>query len=147
MLKLRRREQEQWFQKILLLKGEIQYGQTSLPELCQKLGQKNGTRVDTFFYCMGERLYVSRGEVPFYAIWQEEIQPLVQELRLEQEPLLQLGSYLGSLNRQTEIGNLERYIEILRRQLKGEQEDFENRLKMVQALSLSAGMVLAILLL
>lgn len=146
-LRSRRKEQESWYQQMLLLKGEIQYGQTSLPELCLKLGEKEDTRVGAFFIRMGRRLQENRGKIPFFQIWQEEMQPLVQEVHLEEQPLLQLGRNLGSLNRQTELDNLDLYISFLKRQLEQEQRDFSNRIKMVQALTISGGLILVILLL
>lgn len=143
-MKSRMVEQELWQQKLLLLKGEIQYGHTSLPELFSYLGKEREYRVDHFFYSLSERL--SREQLPFYTVWRQEAQELVKYLDIAMEPLVLVGQQLGSVNRQTELNNLELYMQQYERELAYKRERFGEQKKVVRAVSIAFGLALMLLL-
>lgn len=143
VMKRRMVEQELWQQKLLLLKGEIQYGHTSLPELFSYLGKTQEYRVDQFFLSMSEHL--AKEQLPFYTIWKQEVEELVKYLDISIEPLVLVGQQLGSVNRQTELKNLELYMQQYERELTQKRECFREQKKVVRAVSISFGLALMLL--
>lgn len=143
-MKKRMVEQELWQQKLLLLKGEIQYGHTSLPELFSYLGKDQKYRVDQFFLSLSRRL--KKEQLPFYTVWRREVEDLAKELDISMEPLILVGQQLGSVNRQTELKNLELYMQQYERELAQKRERFREQKKVVRAVSISFGLALMLLL-
>lgn len=144
IMKTRMVEQELWQQKLLLLKGEIQYGHTSLPELFSYLGKEQGYRVDQFFLSLSKRL--TQEQLPFYMVWKQEVEDLVKYLDISIEPLILVGQQLGSVNRQTELKNLELYMQQYERELAEKRGRFREQKKVVRAVSISFGLALMLLL-
>lgn len=69
---------------IFLLKGEIVYARSALPESFDRTGKKGGGEIGDLFIRVAERMEGQRGE-PFYDIWQEEIDKLPKAFCLSKE--------------------------------------------------------------
>ena len=69
---------------IFLLKGEIVYARSALPESFERTGKKGGGEIGDLFVRVAGRMEGQRGE-PFYDIWQEEIEKLPKAFCLSKE--------------------------------------------------------------
>ena len=83
---------------IFLLKGEIVYARSALPESFERTGKKGGGEIGDLFVRVAGRMEGQRGE-PFYDIWQEEIEKLPKAFCLQrgQAELKRTGGAPGLL--------------------------------------------------
>ena len=100
---------------IFLLKGEIVYARSALPESFERTGKKGGGEIGDLFVRVAGRMEGQRGE-PFYDIWQEEIEKLPKAFCLSKEDrqsLKGLGEHLGYLDLEMQERTILLYLEQL----------------------------------
>ena len=134
---------------VLLLRGEIRYGATALPEALCHISD----RVEhQFGKCMGtiaRQLQAQSGR-PFYEIWEKEVRACAKESALKGEDIrqcLRLGQQLGYLDKEMQISNIDFFIE----QVEGTVERLEmeqgKRSRVCHCLGIFSGIMISLVLL
>ncbi len=133
---------------ILILRGEIRYGNTPLPEAIESIGKKNN-RLSNFFAFVGQELMKLNG-IPFYTIWTEGIRIGLKESHLnkqDKETLSKLGETLGYLDKEMQINLINLYIEELEAEIKESFKIMKEKSYLYNTLGVMAGIFIAIVML
>lgn len=133
---------------ILILRGEIRYGNTPLPEAIEAIGRKNN-RLSGFFTYIGQELMKLDG-IPFYTIWIEGIGIGLKASHLnkhDKETLSKLGETLGYLDKEMQINLINLYIEELETEIKESFKIMKEKSYLYNTLGIMAGIFIAIVIL
>jgi len=133
--------------KLMLLRGDVGYAGTTLPEAVEKVVRFSREK-DGFFALLKFRLQQEDG-VPFREKWEDAARVFGHRARLAKEDveeLVRLGEYLGRQDKDTQIRQLEWYLkqseEALAQIRKGEKE----KIHLYRMLSVLGGAFLCIVL-
>lgn len=136
----------------LLLKSEIRYSASTLPEAFMRVGEKCGTKealVRDFFWGVGKGM---RREDPpeFQALWEQEGLALAKEAHLDGRDVDKLSAAaqgLGYLDEIQQLGNIDLYVETLEEDIKELSEKYKAASRMYTGLGIMSGLFLTIILL
>ncbi len=144
----RRLEQLRQLQRMaLFLKGEISYGNAALPEALASIGRKLEEPVASFLNQAASRL---RGypDKSFRQVFQEEIQENLKQSALsakDKEALMQMGAFLGYLDKDMQLRNLELYLQELDREIQAAVECAPGKQRLYRSLGVMGGLFLVLL--
>lgn len=136
-------------QSFLLLRGEIEYGFTPLPEAMENLGMKNDTVFSGFFISVSKKLNTYEGRT-FYEIWKEEIKEKLGQTSLSKEDkkkLLAMGETLGYLDQKMQQSTINFYLDSLGEEIKREGESQGEKIRIFQLLGVLSGVFVTIVML
>ena len=145
-MKHRQNQLQVFVQSLTTLKGEIIYCNSTLPEICIKLGKRGVGGVEGFFYRVGHTLRENLGNSTFCQVWEKESKPLISELKLDSFRFVQLGRQLSTGDKKEELEQLEWYISQMKDNLKREQHLINERIKVTRSLGLAGGCLIVLLL-
>lgn len=134
---------------VLLLRGEIRYGATPLPEALTHI---SGRTEHQFGTCMGniaKQLQAQPGK-PFSDIWEKEIRACGKESSLKGEDIRQcvrLGQQLGYLDKEMQISNIDFYIEQVEGTIERLESEQGKRSRVCHCLGFFAGIMISLVLL
>lgn len=97
---------------IMLLKGEISYGNMALPEAIEILASKNEGNFSEFLLVMAQELKLGQG-VRFQVIWENAIASTFANVKLsnkDKEMIKGLGRDLGHMDKHTQIECLDVFL-------------------------------------
>ena len=153
---LGRREQhlEELLQMLLLLKGEIRFGRTTLREACLDAAERMPGCCGTFLRELGEVFSGKRSGEAFSTMKPGEAFLTCAERAFagtglseeELAPLLLLGRHLGYLDTQMQLKQLELCEEEIRQSLFRIRKDLPQKQKLYRNLGILGGLMLTILL-
>ncbi|MEG2774554.1 MAG: stage III sporulation protein AB [Acetivibrio sp.] len=132
-----------------LLRGEIQYGYTPLPEALINLGERSQTVFSDFFISVAEKLKKYEGE-SFYGIWEKEIKENLIKTSLQvgdKKKLMALGENLGYLDQEMQIKNIDLYLDGLEEEIKVEMNSQNEKIRLYQLLGVLSGIFVTIVML
>lgn len=132
---------------ILILRGEIRYGNTTLPEAIEAIGKKDN-RLSYFFLYIGQELIKLDGK-SFFTIWTEGMEKKLQNSFLNQkdkESLSKLGETLGYLDKEMQMNLIQLYIEELEGEMKESLEVIKEKSYLYNTLGVMAGIFITIVL-
>ncbi len=145
--KIRRLEQLKELKKsIYLLKGDIQYGFTPLPEAFANMGKKCSPAFSTFFARVASDLKEFQGQ-SFYGIWKKRIGEELKETALskgDKEKLMGLGETLGYLDQEMQLSTIKLYLENLEEEISTETKSQKEKIKLCQVLGVLSGIFITI---
>lgn len=136
-------------QSFLLLRGEIEYGCTPLPEAMENLASKNDTVFSSFFQSVAGKLGTYEGRT-FYDIWKEEIKEKLGHTSLTKEDkkrLVTIGETLGYLDRKMQQNTINFYLEGLNEEIKREGESQGEKIRLFQLMGVLSGIFVTIVML
>ena len=133
---------------VLFMKGEIRYGNKTLPETFLQLEKRaNGVWKD-FFGRTGKKLWnTSNGTLSY--VWEEEVENSLSSSLLreaEKKEWKELGENLGYLDQEMQINLLEIYEQHLGESIEKEKEKMSTQTKLYQVLGVMSGIFLVIIL-
>lgn len=143
----RKRDLEMLLRMIILLKGEIRYGNTSLYDALTGAAGKLEGEYREFFILTAKEMQKKKGE-PFGVIFRRCAQECLGNLGLakeEREKLYSLGDKLGYLGLEMQMKQLELLEEEIQGSIKELQKDLSERKKVYQSLGILLGLFLAVL--
>ena len=143
----RQRQRNIWYQKLLLLQGEITYGHTVLSEIFFKLAGEQKGVVEEFFYALAKVLQEVPQRAAYLTACEQKGSKLSRALHLSPDPLLTMLQSRGQLNRKTELLQVEYYMKQVEQEIALHQEQELADRKINQALFVSSGVGIALLLL
>lgn len=134
--------------KILyLLRGDIRYANTPLPEAVQALSIRHGGRYKKFLATIAEKLQ-ELGGMSFYAIWKEGIDKELEETSLSKkdlETLKQLGENLGYLDKDMQINTLDLYISQIEEEINELSRNVKEKSYLYNSLGIMGGIFITII--
>lgn len=134
--------------EIYLLRGDICYGSTPLPEAFEMLAQRSGNHFKCFFFNIALQLKKFDG-LPFAQIWDKGIQENLSESFLneqDKEQLHKLGDTLGFMDKDTQIKSIELYIEQLDQELTEAIQNQKEKTRLYNMLGVLCGLFLTVVL-
>ena len=133
---------------VLFMKGEIRYGNKTLPETLLQLEKRANGVWKQFFKKTGEKLWdTSNGTLA--CIWKEEVEHSLSASLLraeEKKEWKELGENLGYLDQEMQINLLEIYEEHIGESIEQEKERMSTQTKLCQVLGVMSGIFLVIIL-
>lgn len=133
---------------LLILRDEIRFAHSPLPEAFIRIGNKSSPPFSSVFLEMGEKLRDHKTD-SFYAAWSEGVKRLMLESRIKREDLEELdtlGRNLGTMDWQAQLNRLDAYLNEFDGRLSQVHEENKEKVKLYRLLGVSAGIFLTILL-
>ncbi|MCI8371050.1 MAG: hypothetical protein HFI75_01360 [Lachnospiraceae bacterium] len=134
---------------LLMLRGEVKYARTPLPEAFQTIGKKMENVFGTFLLRVAEELNQQEGET-LQQVWEKNLDQVLDKSALTREDrqqLKKLGSQLGYLDQEMQISTIDFQVEQLEGQIKRLEEEQGKRSRVCSCLGIFAGVMLNLILL
>ena len=147
-LKKRCRELRILKQMLYMLRGEIKYTKTPLPEAFPRMALRLPEPFSSFLERTAEEMAHLDGR-PFAELWQDQIRRQLSGTHLkreDKEQLCTLGEVLGYLDLEMQLSAIELYLEQLELGIRNAQETMAAKQKLYQSLGVAGGAFLVILL-
>ena len=132
---------------ITLLKGEIHYGRTPLPEACLSVAHRIQGSGRQFFCRIGQQLQQGEGTVE--KIWQDTMIEVLGHKQLnmtDYEELMRLGNTLGYLDVELQVRTLELCLARLQDSIAGYEKEKKDQTRLYPVLGTFAGFLLCLVL-
>ncbi len=136
-------------QIMLMLRGEIKYTKSPLPEAFFHIGARVREPFDQFLKNVSEELEQLGGHT-FQDIWMERIRTDLKELHLKKndlEPLIRMGENFGYLDGEMQLGTIDLYLEQLELDIGQAENAAGEKTKVYNCLGVMTGLFLAIIML
>lgn len=135
-------------QMIYMLRGEIKYTKTPLPEAFASMAVRMKEPFGSFLEELAEQM-ANPGNRSFGELWQAQIKASLSGTRLKKEDKEQLGGLgevLGYLDLEMQLSSIDLYLEQLELRIREAQETARTKQKLYQSLGVAGGIFLVILL-
>ncbi len=133
---------------ITLLRGDIKYGNTTLPEAIGALSRRNVDNFKEFFSGVEHELLTSAG-LSFTNIWDKGIKQYLVNTYMNQQDLDQLnhlGENLGYLDKEMQLKTIDLYIEQLDHELTDTIATMKEKTRLYNMLGILSGLFLTVVL-
>lgn len=134
---------------MLMLRGEVRYGATPLPDAFDRIGDKIEHVFGMFLKKVSRQLKQQPGK-PLSDIWSTEMKKELTACNLtkeDQKQLQRLGSDLGYLDREMQISTIDFYVEQLEGTIEGLEKEQGKRSRVYNCLGIFAGIMINLVLL
>ena len=134
---------------LILLRGDIQYANTPLPEAVQALAKRHEGTYKRFLNNISSRLLELNGE-SFAAIWKEGVSKDLLRTSLVKEDhalLNQLGESIGYLDKNMQINTLDLYLEQIEVIINDLSQSVKDKTHLYNSLGIMGGIFITIILL
>lgn len=148
MLRWRLAQVRQLQQLMTLLKGEMEYQCSTLPEAMIHCGMQVPGICGTWFLDTGKRMCNGEG-IGFQELWKQQLADLQKRTVLNDaviDGLYRLGVQMSKPDKKTQIGALELYIQRIKEQEERLTRELPDKVKLSASLTVLAGVFLVILL-
>lgn len=133
----------------LLLRGDIRYAHTALPEALENVAKRHEGRLSPFLKYVAKELHKFDGK-SFQQIWKEAIELELKHTSLskkDKDGLLQLGEQLGYLDKDMQLNHIDWYINQVEDDMKEITADSKDKMRLYRSLGVLFGILVTILLL
>ncbi|MDF2472414.1 MAG: hypothetical protein K0R92_100 [Lachnospiraceae bacterium] len=134
---------------IILLRGDIRYANTPLPEAVQALAIRQEGKYKLFLSEIADRLK-ELGGISFQTIWKETIEKKLDNTSLSKkdlEYLGQLGENLGYLDKDMQINTLDLYLSQIEEEIKELTRNVKEKTYLYNSLGVMGGIFITIIML
>lgn len=134
---------------ITLLRGDIRYANSPLPEAVQALSVRHEGRYKKFLKMAAERLSGYEG-VSFCEIWKESINKGLENTSLSKKDLQSLsvfGENLGYLDKEMQLNTIDLYLSQIEEEIKELSKGVKEKTYMYNTLGILGGIFLTIIML
>jgi stage III sporulation protein AB len=134
---------------IFLLRGDIRYANTPLPEAVQALSVRHDGKYKKFLQKISERLY-ELGGVSFCTIWKEAVSKELDNTSLNKKDLAALGQFgenLGYLDKDMQINTIDLYLEQIEEEIKDLSHNVKQKTYLYNSLGILGGIFITIIML
>lgn len=131
----------------LILKGDIRYGKTPLPEAIKELAERSEGNFHLFFLNLEERMSRLDGE-PFQLIWEQGITKDLKNTSLTKEDkmcLTRMGNNLGYLDQDMQLNTIDLYVSQLELTIKELYTGIGEKTRLYKTMGIMAGLFLTII--
>lgn len=134
---------------ITLLRGDIRYGNTPLPEAISAIARRHKGSYAPFFAKISSRLLELSG-LTFQDIWKEAVENELSDTALskkDKQQLLQFGDNLGYLDKDMQMNTLELFLSQLEEEIRELSKTVKEKSYLYNSLGIMAGIFIAIVML
>ncbi len=132
---------------LTILRGEIQYGRTPLPEACREVERRIRGAGQLFFRQVAGKL--CEGKAPVEQIWQESAEEIFSSMQMktqEREEWIRLGSTLGYLDVEMQLRSLDLYLQHLQTSIDQASAECRSRTRLYPLLGTFCGVLICLVL-
>lgn len=132
---------------IVLLRGDIRYANTPLPEAVSSIARRHRGNYSAFFQNVSEKLHELSGQT-FSAIWKEAVQSQLADSALTKKDrlhLTQFGENLGYLDKEMQINTLDLYITQLEDEITDQSKTIKEKVYLYNSIGIMAGIFITII--
>lgn len=137
-------------QEILdLIKSEVEYSKSSLPEACRMAGVKTAEPYRSALLHVAEQMRENAG-ISFPKVWEQEMKHCLAKLAVkkkDRELFLRFAQSTGYADRQMQLRALEQYSMLLKQSVEAQREELLKKGRVVMSMGLISGVFLTIVLL
>lgn len=134
---------------ISLLRGDIRYANTPLPEAISSIARRHNGSFEPFFTSVSSKLHELSG-LTFSAIWKEAVEKELLNTSLAKKDklhLIQFGDNLGYLDKDMQLNTLELYITQLEDEITDSSKTAKEKAYVYNSLGIMAGIFISIIML
>lgn len=134
---------------IFLLRGDIRYANTPLPEAVQALSIRHDGKYKKFLNKISEKLN-ELGGISFCDIWKEAVLKELDNTSLSKKDLVNLGQFgenLGYLDKDMQINTIDLYISQLEDEIKDLSKNVKEKSYLYNSLGVLGGIFITIIML
>lgn len=132
---------------IVLLRGDIRFANTPLPEAISAIARRNPGIYKTFFHNTASKLQELSG-ITFTDIWKEAVEIDLKDTSLskkDKQNLIGFGENLGYLDKDMQLNTLELYISNLDEEITEISQKVKEKSYLYNSLGIMAGIFISIL--
>ncbi|MDD5937021.1 MAG: stage III sporulation protein AB [Clostridiales bacterium] len=132
----------------LLLRGDIRYAHTALPEALENVARRHDGRMSPFLKRVARELHKYNG-LSFTEIWKQAMEEELKNTSLSKKDkvsLLQFGEQLGYLDKDMQINHIDWYIAQLDDDMKEITSEAKDKMRLYKSLGVLFGILVTILL-
>ncbi|MDO5293098.1 MAG: stage III sporulation protein AB [bacterium] len=133
---------------IILLRGDIEYSSTPLPEAIEMLSRRSNDRFKEFFEKVASELRKLDG-IPFTEIWDKGIRENMNEIFLtepDKDLLRKLGDTLGFMDKDMQVKSIDLYLEQLELELAEAIKTEKEKTRLYNLLGVLCGIFITVVL-
>ncbi len=148
-LKTRIKDLKELKKLIYLLRGDIRYANTPLPEAVQALSIRHEGKYRQFLSVIADRLH-ELGGLSFYQIWKEAVDKELNKTSLstkDRNGLISLGETLGYLDKDMQMNTLDLYISQLEDEIIDLSKNVKEKSYLYSSLGIMGGIFITIIML
>ncbi len=134
---------------VMLLRGDIRYGNTPLPEAINAIARRHSGNFSPFFNKIAARLSELSGQT-FQDIWREAVENELKDTSLskkDKSQLLQFGENLGYLDKDMQMNTLDLFLAQLEDETKELTKTVKEKAYLYNSLGIMAGIFISIVML
>jgi stage III sporulation protein AB len=138
-------------QQMMIIRGDISYGNTCLPEVMEAVGDRlsreNGCPEFAAFYQQVSLELKEKKGIPFQQIWEKAVEENLGKTTLQEQDLQllsSLGSQLGYLDRTMQLKTIDLFLERLEEELAPQVQKAGEKMRLCKTLGLMAGIFLVV---
>lgn len=132
---------------LTILRGDIRYGGTPLPEAIHNLARRTPGAFRTFLTHVAEQLMQSGGGT-FSEIWSVCVEKDLKNTSLtetDKEGLARFGDNLGYLDREMQVNTIDLYLNTLQEEIRDQASVVKERTRLYNILGIMAGIFITII--
>lgn len=130
-----------------LLRGDIRYANTPLPEAISSITRRHSGNFDIFFNSISAKLHELSGHT-FSEIWKEAVQKELADTSLtkkDKSHMIQFGDNLGYLDKDMQMNTLDLFIVQLEEEIKDLSKTVKEKAYLCNTLGIMAGVFIIII--
>lgn len=130
-----------------LLRGDIRYANTPLPEAISSITRRHSGNYDTFFGFISSKLRELSGHT-FSEIWKEGVEKQLADTSLSKKDklhMIQFGENLGYLDKDMQMNTIDQYISQLEDEIKELSKTVKEKAYLCNTLGIMAGIFIIII--
>ena len=134
---------------VLLLRGDIRYGNTPLPEAVNAIARRHKGSFEAFFNKVSTSLNELSG-LTFQEIWKDAVEKKLVDTSLsrrDKTQLLQFGENLGYLDKEMQMNTLDLFLSQLEEETKELSKAVKEKSYLFNSLGIMAGIFISIIML
>lgn len=146
-LKERTEELETIRKFLLMLRGEIKYGRSTLAEAFGAIGKRLKEPYGRLLLDTAAAMEQMQGQT-LAQIWEQCVSEALKESALtkeDREKLIHMGSQLGYLDTEMQLSTIELYLEQIQEEIRNAAESFKRNGRLYRTMGIMAGIFLVIL--
>jgi len=131
---------------IVLLRGDIRYANTPLPEAISAIARRSPGKFESFFKSTSQKLQDLSGQT-FAEIWKEAVNKELNETSLtkkDKSNLISLGENMGYLDKDMQLNTLDLFIAQLEEEIKEISKTVKEKAYLYNSLGIMAGIFISI---
>ncbi|MDD3172442.1 MAG: stage III sporulation protein AB [Herbinix sp.] len=136
------------FKKLIgLLRGDIRYANTPLPEAISSITRRHSGNFDAFFNHVNAKLHEFSGQT-FSEVWKEAVQKEMADTSMSNKDklhIIQFGETLGYLDKDMQMNTIDLFVSQLEDEIKDLSKTIKEKAYLYNTLGIMAGIFIIII--